>query len=237
MKVTVVRFDPAVDSEPYEQSYDVPWQEHITVLEALMYIYENYDPISFDYSCRGRVCGRCGVMLDGTPVLACYTVIDSDRAVLIEPLAGFPVVKDLIVDRSKIRDRVAAIYDRERYQPLKVEEIDQPYDPEIVAKTAAIEWCARCMCCVASCPVMNNPEGPGNFVGPAGLIAIGLRYYDPNDQGNRVVEAVQNGLFSCIECGKCDEVCPAGEIDHLAIYADLRAAAEEQGFVPADKAK
>lgn len=237
MNVTVLRFDPSKDPEPYEKSYEVPWHEYITVLEALMYIYENYDPIAFDYSCRGRVCGRCGIMMDGEPCLACYTTIDSDRDISLAPLNGFPVIKDFIVDRSKFQDRISAIYDRQRYQPLTLEEIDTPYDPAIVEKAAGIEWCARCMLCISSCPVVNNPSGSDGYVGPAGLVALGLRFYDPNDQGNRVVEAVQNGLFDCIQCGKCDEVCPAAEIDHLGIYADLRAAAAEEGVVPTRQAK
>ena len=64
------------------------------------------------------------------------------------------------------------------------------------------------------------------------MIAIANRFYDPYDQGDRVVEAVQNGLWECIECGMCDTVCKALEIDHLSVWKDLREAAESAGLNP-----
>ena len=71
MKITVTRFDPSQDASPYEQSFEVPYRDNITALEALMHIYENEEPIAFDYSCHGRSCGRCAMMVDGEPKLAC----------------------------------------------------------------------------------------------------------------------------------------------------------------------
>ena len=65
MKITVTRFDPSQDASPYEQSFEVPYRDNITALEALMHIYENEEPIAFDYSCHGRSCGRCAMMVDG----------------------------------------------------------------------------------------------------------------------------------------------------------------------------
>lgn len=235
MKAAILRFDPAVDAEPYYASYEVPWREHITVLEVLMYVYENHDPIAFDYSCRGRVCGRCAMMLDGEPMMACYTPIDSDRDITIEPLKGFPVVRDLIVDKSKIHSRLSTMYNRIRYQPLTKEEVAAPYDHDAYDNIKPLEWCARCLSCIASCPTYSSPAGPGSFIGPAGIIALGMRHYDIHDQGDRIVEAVQNGLYECILCGKCTEVCPADEIQHLDVYAALRATAEERDLKPTGK--
>ena len=73
---------------------------------------------------------------------------------------------------------------------------------------------------------------PGSFVGPAGMVAIASRYYDDLDGADRVLQAVQEGLFNCLMCGKCDEVCSALEIDHLGIWAELRAEAQERGIAP-----
>jgi succinate dehydrogenase/fumarate reductase iron-sulfur protein len=230
MKATLLRYDPAIDPAPYYKDYEVPWRENITVLEVLMYIYENLDSIAFDFSCRGRVCGRCALMLDGEPIMACYEPVSSDRDITIEPLKGFPILRDFIVDKSKVYHRLSTMYNRIRHTPLTKSEIDETCDPELRTTLYSLEWCARCLCCMASCPVYNAAEGPGDFVGPSGQIALGMRFLDPYDEGDRVTEAVEKGLWSCIMCGKCDEVCPAGEIQHLTIYTLLRDAAKERGF-------
>lgn len=62
------------------------------------------------------------------------------------------------------------------------------------------------------------------------MVAIALRHYDPYDQGDRVAEAVQEGMWNCIMCGKCDEVCPAREIRHVDTWTELRAIATERGL-------
>ena len=66
MKITVKRYDPSKDNAPYETTYEVPHDdEYMTLLQALVYIHENEEPLAFDFSCRGRMCGRCAMMLDG----------------------------------------------------------------------------------------------------------------------------------------------------------------------------
>ena len=65
IKVSIQKYDPSKDAEPYFVTYDVPWKENLTALEAIHYINENCEPIVFDYSCRGGLCGRCSCMIDG----------------------------------------------------------------------------------------------------------------------------------------------------------------------------
>ena len=62
--------------------------------------------------------------------------------------------------------------------------------------------------------------GLKKFAGPTQMIAIGLRFYDPYDQGDRVVEAVQNGLFNCIQCGTCLSACPQS-LDIPTLMAEM----------------
>lgn len=229
MKVTVQKYDPSVDEKAYPKEFDVEYHENMTVLEALVQINDTMEPVVFDYSCRGRTCGRCAMALDGTPCLACVTLVDERGKNVIEPLPGFPVVRDLVVDKTKVTDRVAAIMVRQRAFPLELEEVTAPVDPAAYAKIDPLEHCARCCVCTAACPVVQE-KGLKSFIGPTGMIAVGLRHYDPFDQGDRVVEAVQNGLFECTECGTCTMVCKALEIKHLSVWEDLRSAAVERGF-------
>ncbi len=236
MKITVQKYDPSIDDAPYDIDYDVEWHEHISLLEALVAVDEGFDEgIAFDYTCRGRMCGRCSCMLDGEPVNACWKILE-DKDYRVSPLEGHPIVRDLMVDKS---DTWASL-SRFETRVWPKEETDDDVllaaipedDMETYHKVHDLEWCARCLCCNAICPAYNM-EGT-KFLGPAGFRVLAYRYYDPYDQGDRVMEAVQGGLFNCILCGQCDDVCPADEIDHVGFMQDLMDAAEARGLKPED---
>lgn len=230
MKISVQKYDPSVDEAPYVKEFEVEYRHNMTLLEALVAINDEQEPIVFDYSCRGRTCGRCAMALNGQPCLACVTLVSENGKNEVTALPGFPIVRDLIVDKSMMNERIANIMSRQRAFPLTLDEINAPVDPVIYKKADPLEHCARCGVCVSGCPVVQM-MGQKQYIGPAGMIAIGLRYYDPYDQGDRVVEAVQNGLWNCTQCGTCDTLCKALEIDHQSVWKDLRAAAEARGLV------
>ena len=226
MKITVKRYNPSVDAAPYYADYEVDYWDKMTVLEAINWINDNCERLAFDYNCRGRECGRCAVMLDGTPVLGCITMLtDGDH--VIEPQAGFPVLRDLVVDKSGPHNRLAMRYNRVRDAPITEQEA-MTYNMDAYETINGLEWCCRCHNCQVVCPVFN--ERPGEYVGPAMMVATALRFYDPYDKGDRVLEAVEGGLWNCIMCGRCTEACDQAEIDHLAIWQELRDAATERGL-------
>ncbi|MDR0500359.1 MAG: 4Fe-4S dicluster domain-containing protein [Coriobacteriales bacterium] len=222
MKVTIQKYDPAVDALPYTKDYDIPYTENMTALKAILDVHEKCEPIAFDYSCRGRVCGRCSVMVNGTAGTACTTAIP-DKAVTIEPLRGFRIVKDLVVDKTEFHDRISALELRSRATEISYEDVLAPVDYDnVFMKLDPLEWCARCGSCQAMCPAVHDASSKDTYLGPAGMIAIGLRFFDPYDTGDRISQAVQEGLWNCIMCGMCDEVCPALEIEHIATWTKLR---------------
>jgi succinate dehydrogenase/fumarate reductase iron-sulfur protein len=228
MELKVYKYDPAIDANPYYVTGQVEYTEKMTVLEAIIAFHEQVGDVAFDYSCHGRMCGRCGVMVDGTPVLACCTPITDDDHV-IEPLAGLTVIRDLVCDRSGLDEQLSEIYRRVRVEPITEAEA-KDCDGATAAKMYELVSCTRCGVCNAGCPVFT--ANPDQYVGPAAMLAIAYRNMDPYDQGNRVLEAVSKGLYRCIQCGRCDEVCRRLEIDHLGAWATLRAQAEERGIVP-----
>ena len=107
IKVTVVRTNPETGMKPVKVSYNVPWQDRMRVMDALNYIRENIDSsLAFRYSCRYYAkCGTCAAMVNGKPVLTCYE--EARDGMLVEPLANFQVVRDLVVDRSEWDMRVS----------------------------------------------------------------------------------------------------------------------------------
>ena len=232
MKLTVYKFDPAVDAEPHYVSGDIPFEEHMTGLRAIMRFDEQVAHVNYDHSCRARACGRCAMMLDGRPTLMCTEFL-TDEDHTIEPLKGFRVIRDLIVDKSAFDNQLTDIYNRVRVEPFDAETIavdPSSFDRDTMMEMYGIEYCCRCGVCNAACPVMA--EHLDDFAGPAALLAEAYRHLDPLDSGDRVMEAVNRGLYRCIQCGTCDQVCASSDIEHLKAWQILRAAAEERGIKP-----
>lgn len=229
MKIKVFKYDPAVDAAPYYKEYEVPYKDKMTALEALVYVHENFEEVAYDYSCHGRMCGRCAMMLNGTPVMMCAEPLEEGKDYTIEPLAGYPVIRDMIVDRSQFDDRLSKRYARMRVEPLTSETVNN-FDASNTSTLYSLEWCSRCGICQAACPVVAST--PDKYEGPAFMLAYAYRHLDSYDQGDRILEAVDGGLYHCIMCGRCHDVCPQVDINHMAIYQTLRDAAEDKGYKP-----
>lgn len=99
IRVTIIRTNPETNWKPTKKTYEVPWQDRMRVMDALNYIRENYDStLAFRFSCRYYAkCGTCAAMINGKPALTCYE--EAKDRMLIEPLANFPIVRDLVIDR------------------------------------------------------------------------------------------------------------------------------------------
>ena len=102
IQVKILRFDPSRDKIPYWQAYHIPLDRgtNISVLSALIYIYEHLDSsLAFIGPCERGLCGACTIKIDGKAQLACKTFINS--GIEIEPLRKFQVIRDLVVKRSQ----------------------------------------------------------------------------------------------------------------------------------------
>jgi len=98
IKVRVARFDPAIEKAPHYQTYDVPLEPRMTVMDVLDYIYEKLDPTLAYHShtsCHRRVCTRCNLTVNGNAGLSCHTEVTGD--ITIDPLPRFTVVRDLVI--------------------------------------------------------------------------------------------------------------------------------------------
>ena len=107
IKVSVIRTNAETNWKPRRITYEVPWQDKMRVMDALNYIRENYDStLAFRFSCRYYAkCGTCAAMINGKPALTCYE--EAKDQMLIEPLANFPVVRDLVIDRLEWDTKVS----------------------------------------------------------------------------------------------------------------------------------
>ena len=104
---TLTRFDPDRDEAPRLQSYEIPVQPDWMILDAVNYIKDEVDgSVSHRWSCRMAVCGSCGMMVNGEPKLTCKIRVSAyGDSVKIEPLANFPIIRDLVVEFDGFMDK------------------------------------------------------------------------------------------------------------------------------------
>lgn len=235
------RYNPSADPKPYFETHRIPWREHMSVLELLRYVHEEERPVSFDYSCRGASCGMCSLRVNGDPALSCVAPVPPGE-ITIEPLKGFPVIRDLIIDRSEVDNRLLGTMPWfSRIRPM-TEPLSMP--PDAYLRTAVLQLCKDCLCCHSVCPVVEA-EGFDAYAGPFIMTKIAVRHFDTREEfaDERLKTAVREGLFECIECGRCDEVCPRGKlvevpgyphcsIQHVHIFSEMKQKATEKGWKP-----
>src|SRR5512139_3632868 len=99
-RLKIFRFNPDTDAVPHYEVYTVPWIEGLTLLAAVRQIYATVDPtLAFrNYFCGRGLCGGCRMTVDGAAKKSCHVVLEQGREYLVEPLRGFPVIRDLVVD-------------------------------------------------------------------------------------------------------------------------------------------
>lgn len=207
--IHIQRYNPEQHQEPVLQSYQVPFDNSTSILDALLFIQQELDAtLAFRWSCRMAICGSCSVMVNGIPKLGCKTFLRDyhEEAITIEPLAHFATEKDLIPDMAIFLDHLQAV------KPYLItnQNSAQPHKqtPKQLEKYRKFASCINCGLCYAACPQFGlNPE----FIGPA-AITLAQRYnLDSRDQG-KAARMPQlngnNGVWACTFVGFCSDVCP-----------------------------
>jgi succinate dehydrogenase/fumarate reductase iron-sulfur protein len=210
-----VRRSADADGAAVYQNFQVPYRKWMRVLDALAWISENEAPdLAYRWFCGSKMCGTCAVRMNGREVLACWEAVEP--VMTIDPLRNLTVVRDLVVDRSKYEAKVASLEPwLERSQPY-TQFPESLTHKQMKDASKAID-CISCMCCYSACPVI----GLGNltdFAGPAPLVQFGQSALDPRNDPAKVARSLAlTGIFDCVSCYKCEEVCPA----HIPIVSQI----------------
>jgi fumarate reductase iron-sulfur subunit len=197
------------------------------VLDALNYIKDHLDgTLSYRWSCRMGVCGSCGMMVNGDPSLTCATYLEGLQPgpIRVEPLRGFPVIRDLVIDLTDFPAKLRRVSPWIVREPEPVPTGEYLQTPTQLAEYRRYSMCINCLLCYAACPIYELEPG---FLGPA-AIALAQRYnLDSRDQGREGrmdVLSQHDGIWACTLVGECSTVCPkdvdpAGAIQRAKLEA------------------
>ncbi len=211
---SIYRYNPDVDNAPYMKDYEleVPDGSDLMVLDALMLLKEQDSTLSFRRSCREGVCGSDGLNMNGKNGLACITPLSELKAnkIVLRPLPGLPVVRDLIIDMTQFYQQYEKIkpYLINDAQPAARENIQTIEDRD---KLDGLYECILCACCSTSCP--SFWWNPDKFIGPAGLLHAYRFLIDSRDTATEErLDGLQDAysVFRCHGIMNCVDVCPKG---------------------------
>ena len=213
VRIRVPRYDAATDVTQNFQIYTVEVTPTTTVLDALNQIKGHEDgTLAYRRSCRSAMCGSCGVMVNGRNILACNTRVMALESpeLSVNPLPGFPVIRDLVVDWDPFfaKDAVMLPYlITDTAPPESGERLQSPSDWQRIENSTR---CIQCGCCSSACPVQWSNSA---YYGPAALTRTYRFVEDSRDTATKArLDLVGNetGVWRCHTIFNCTSDCPKG---------------------------
>jgi succinate dehydrogenase / fumarate reductase iron-sulfur subunit len=207
------------DATPRWEEFDVALEPQLNVIAALMQIQrkpatsggQKTTPVAWDSNCLEEVCGACTMLVNGRVRQACSTLVEKldGPAVTLEPMSKFPVVRDLIVDRSRMFDSLKRV--------KAWIKLDGSYDLGPGPRYSQSEWderyhlsrCFTCGSCLEVCPQVNSSS---KFIGAAAVAQARLMNLHPTGQldAHERIDALlgEGGVFDCGHAQNCVRACP-----------------------------
>jgi succinate dehydrogenase iron-sulfur subunit len=187
--------------------------KNLMVLDVLELLKAQDPTLAFRRSCREGVCGSDGLNMGGKNGLACITPMNDaikKGKLVVRPLPGLPVVRDLVVDMSQFYAQY------EKIKPWLINDqpapaIERLQSPEEREKLDGLYECILCACCSTACP--SFWWNPDKFIGPAGLLQAYRFLADSRDTATEERLADLQDPFSVFRCHgiqNCVAVCPKG---------------------------
>ena len=207
----VLRFNPEKDAKSHWENYDVELEPTDRVLDGLEAIKGRVDgTLALRRSCAHGICGSDAMVINGRNRLACKVLVKSlKQPISIEPMRGFTVLKDLIVDMEPFFAKYRSVV------PYLVEEGERPekerlQSPEERERFDDTTKCILCGACTTSCPSFWADH---EYVGPAAIVQAHRFIFDSRDKGKEQRLKVLNdreGVWRCRTVFNCVDACPRG---------------------------
>ena len=210
INVSILRYNPEKDRCPVWKDYKLDVEDDATILDILNEIHWRIDDsLAYRRSCRSSICGSCAMKVNNQNILACETPLHrfKGKNLKIEPLPGFDIIKDLVVDLEPFFSKL------NRIKPYLI--LDNPtpdkefiQSPEEFEAIREVSTCILCAACTSSCPSLWGNE---DYLGPAALLKAYRFIFDSRDDGsNERLKVVndKNGIWRCHTIFNCMEACP-----------------------------
>lgn len=204
--------------KPYWEEFELTYRPGMNVIIVLQDIQKNpvtadgnrTIPVAWECSCLEEVCGACSMLINGRPRQACSALVDTlDMPVRLEPFTKFPVVRDLVVDRSSIFENFKRV---QAWLPF-----DGTFDigpgprmsQEEQQAAYPLSRCITCGCCMEACPQFSAASP---FMGAAVMNQATLMNAHPAGRmdmsGRLEIVRGKGGLADCGNAQNCARVCP-----------------------------
>ncbi len=213
-----VRRQKDAQSLPYWEDFEIPYQKGHNVISLLMEVRKNplnaqgqrVEPVVWDCNCLEEVCGACSMVINGRAQQGCTALVDQlDQPIVAEPLDKFPIVRDLVVDRTRMFEnlkRVKAWVDIDGTYSLGM---GVRQDPEEALTRYKLSECMSCGVCLQVCPQVALDN---KFVGAAIINQVQLfnthpvGTYKANERLDVLMQ--EGGIADCGNAQNCVEACP-----------------------------
>ena len=223
----IKRFNPETDKKPHWENYEVEADPTDRLLDGLQNIKWYVDgTLTMRRSCAHGICGSDAMMINGRNLLACKIlmkdVAKQSNPIVVEPLRGFPIIKDLVVDMDAFFEKYRAVkpYLINDEPPPERERLQSVKDREKYDDTTK---CILCASCTTSCPTFWADR---EYVGPAAIVQAHRFIFDSRDHGTDErlnILGEHGGVFTCRSIYNCVEACPRG-IDITKAINEVRQA-------------
>lgn len=213
-----IKRQDASKAGPRWEHFSIPYKRNMNIISCLLEIArkpvttegKKTTPVQWECSCLEEVCGSCTMRINGKPRQSCSALVDKlEWPIELEPLSKFPVVRDLVVDRSVMFENLKRI---KGWVPL-----DGTYDlgagPQMSAEVQHVRYnlsrCMTCACCMEVCPQIN---GHSNFIGPAAIAQV--EYFNAHPtaamEAPARLDAMMDdgGVHECGNAQNCVKACP-----------------------------
>lgn len=225
-----IRRQNAPNQQTFWEEFEVPYSPKMNIISCLMEIQKNpvnaqgqkTNPVVWECNCLEEVCGACTMNINGQARQACSALVDQlEQPIILEPLTKFPLIRDLMVDRTIMFENLKKVH--------AWIDIDGTYDLGPGPRMAEVkrQWayelskCMTCGCCMESCPQVNSRS---KFIGPAAISQARLFNTHPSGEMHKHIRLSalmgDGGITDCGNAQNCVRACPK-EIPLTTSLADI----------------